>query len=247
MAKNSTIKTESLPKEQGEEKKYGILKVFKTFVFFILVLAVVGVFWKNPQLISKAGGWLDKYVSQPKETDFSDSVSLLKQEIYGLKKELSDLNSADNSVSIMDIEGLENRFESIEKTNLGILEAKADASTVLGIVTRLDKLEEKVDTLARVTDDSALILTAVLMVKDTAERGTIFSYEAEILSQLAQNNVKIKEPIAIIEKTAVEGIKSDVFLVNSFASIYREVSKEQNKEFEKNWKDSVNNKLNEFI
>lgn len=246
MAKNSTIKTETLSSEQSEVKKYGLIKVFKHLMVVIAIIIAVGVMVKNPQLLTTMKKWWSEYanpsVNEVTIDNNQNEIELLQKEISELRSELSSLSQEQN-----DIEELKNRFETMEKTNLGVLEAKADASTVLGVVTRLDKLEEKVETLARVTDDSALILTAVLMVKDTAERGTIFSYEAEILSQLAQNNLKIKEPIAVIEKTAVEGIKSDVYLVNSFADIYKEISKQQKKEFEKSWKDRINNKLNEFI
>jgi len=251
MAKNSTIKTETLSVEQGEVKKYGVLKMVKHLVFVVAIIVVVGVMVKNPQLFAKVKSWWGEYanpsVNKVVVNNKQNETEFLKKEILVLRNKLNTLSQEQNEVSKKDVEELQNRFETMEKTNLGILEAKADASAVLGIVTRLDKLEEQVETLARVTDDSALILTAVLMVKDTAERGTVFSYEAEILSQLAQNNIKIKEPIAIIEKTAAEGIKSDVYLVNSFGAIYKEVSKQQKKEFEKNWKDRINNKLNEFI
>ena len=251
MAKNSTIKTETVSSEQSEVKKHGVIKIFKRLVVVIAILVVVGIGMKNPQLFAMMKERWNEYanpsVSKIAVDENQNEIKLLQDEIFSLRNELNTLNQKQKEFSNNDIEELKNRFETMEKTNLGVLEAKADASTVLGIVTRLDKLEEKVETLARVTDDSALILTAVLMVKDTAERGTIFSYEAEILSQLAQNNIKIKDPIAVIEKTAVEGIKSDVYLVNSFMTIYKEVSKQQKKEFEKSWKDRINSKLNEFI
>ena len=251
MAKNSTIETETTAQEKAEVKKYGVIKVFKSFVWFVIILTAGVIIWKDPQLFSKAGNIFKKYTEnvteEVRKEKNIDEIVILKKEIADLQLELKNISNLQNTNSQEDIEELKNRFVTMEKTNLSVLEAKADASTVLGIVTRLDKLEEKVDTLARVTDDSALILTAVLMVKDTAERGTIFSYEAEILSQLAQNNIKIKEPVALIEKTAEVGVKSDVYLVNKFADIYDEISKQQKKEFEKTWKDRINSKLNEFI
>ena len=251
MAKNSTIETETTAQEKAEVKKYGVIKVFKSFVWFVIILTAGVIIWKDPQLFSKAGNIFKKYTEnvteEVRKEKNIDEIVILKKEIADLQLELKNISNLQNTNSQEDIEELKNRFVTMEKTNLSVLEAKADASTVLGIVTRLDKLEEKVDTLARVTDDSALILTAVLMVKDTAERGTIFSYEAEILSQLAQNNLKIKEPVALIEKTAEVGVKSDVYLVNKFADIYDEISKQQKKEFEKTWKDRINSKLNEFI
>lgn len=67
-----------------------------------------------------------------------------------------------------------------------MIDSKADVATVLGIITRLDKIEERLDTLAKISDDGALVLTATMMVKESSENGTNFAYEAEILQQLAK-------------------------------------------------------------
>ena len=251
MAKNST-KTEVSTPEHTEAQKHKVVNVFGKLVWTMVVLSVVVLVWKNPQLFSAIGNQLEKYTKPTENKEIvevrnTDRVAILKQEIAGLRDELTNIANKQDGISKSDVEELKNRFVTMEKTNLEILDAKADASAVLGIVSRLDKLEEQVDTLSKVTDDSALILTAVLMVKDTAERGSVFSYEAEILSQLAQNNIKIKEPIAIIEKTALEGVKSDVYLVNRFDDIYKDVSAKQKKEFERNWRDRINSKINEFV
>lgn len=48
-------------------------------------------------------------------------------------------------------------MDAVEKTNLNVIDSKADVATVLGLLTRVDKLEDKLDKMAKVTDEGALI------------------------------------------------------------------------------------------
>ena len=50
-----------------------------------------------------------------------------------------------------------------------------------------------------------------------------------------------------IQKIAISGVKSNVFLVNRFQVVYNEIAEMHKKEFEKTWKDRLNSKLNQFI
>ena len=78
----------------------------------------------------------------------------------------------------------------------------------MGLVTRLDKAEENLDKLAKVTDQGALVLSATMLIKEAADNGQRFEYETEILQLLAKGDVKLNEPIAIIAKYAKDGIQT---------------------------------------
>ena len=248
MAKNPNAETKKLPEEVSEPKRVGIVRVFRSVVWAIVILAAAGLLWQNPQILKQAKDKISGLLAaSAAEEQVPSEIAVLQQEISQLRAELAQRSVDTHNLSNASLEELNQKFENLEKTNLGIIAGKADASTVLGIVSHLDKLEEKVNVLARVTDESALILTAVMMVKDSAERGGAFEYEAAILNQLAQNNLKIKPAVEVIEKIAASGIKSDVFLIGRFDVIYNEITELQRAEFEKTWKDRVNSKLNEFI
>ncbi len=248
MAKNPNAENKNLPEEapQPQKQNWGIL--FKWLVV-IVVLALLGTaMWRNPELVNQVKVKFEEMLASPvQEQQAPNQMEILQQEIAQLRAELAQRNAEAQNISNDTIEKLNQKFDNLEKTNLAIIDNKADASTVLGIVTRLDRLENKVNVLARVTDESALILTAVMMVKDSAEQGGSFEYEAAILSQLAQNNLSVRPAVEQIQKIAISGVKSNVFLVNRFQVVYNEIAEMHKKEFEKTWKDRLNSKLNQFI
>ena len=147
----------------------------------------------------------------------------------------------------LDFASLNEKISAVEKINLNTIDSKADVQTVLGILTRVDKVENKLDNMAKITDESALILTATVLVKDAAERGGNFVYEAEVLQQLAVKNTNLKEQLQTIYKFANDGIYTKSYLINEFESIYNALLREQKKELEITWKDRLIAKDNEFV
>ena len=248
MAKNPNAENKNLPEEAPQPQKQNWGRLFKWLVV-IVVLALLGTaMWRNPELVNQVKVKFEEMLASPvQEQQAPNQMEILQQEIAQLRAELAQRNAEAQNISNDTIEKLNQKFDNLEKTNLAIIDNKADASTVLGIVTRLDRLENKVNVLARVTDESALILTAVMMVKDSAEQGGSFEYEAAILSQLAQNNLSVRPAVEQIQKIAISGVKSNVFLVNRFQVVYNEIAEMHKKEFEKTWKDRLNSKLNQFI
>ena len=248
MAKNPNAENKNLPEEATQPQKQNWGRLFKWLVA-IVVLALLGTaMWRNPELVNQIKVKFEEMLASPvQEQQAPNQMEILQQEIAQLRAELAQRNAEAQNISNDTIEKLNQKFDNLEKTNLAIIDNKADASTVLGIVTRLDRLENKVNVLARVTDESALILTAVMMVKDSAEQGGSFEYEAAILSQLAQNNLSVRPAVEQIQKIAISGVKSNVFLVNRFQVVYNEIAEMHKKEFEKTWKDRLNSKLNQFI
>ncbi len=248
MAKNPNAENKNLPEEAPQPQKQNWGRLFKWLVA-IVVLALLGTaMWRNPELVNQIKVKFEEMLASPvQEQQAPNQMEILQQEIAQLRAELAQRNAEAQNISNDTIEKLNQKFDNLEKTNLAIIDNKADASTVLGIVTRLDRLENKVNVLARVTDESALILTAVMMVKDSAEQGGSFEYEAAILSQLAQNNLSVRPAVEQIQKIAISGVKSNVFLVNRFQVVYNEIAEMHKKEFEKTWKDRLNSKLNQFI
>ena len=248
MAKNPNAENKNLPEEAPQPQKSKGKRVLRWFLVMVILAGAGMTIWKNPQLYNQLKTAAEKVFVQPQpEPKGPSQIEILQQEIAQLRIELAQRNVDAQNLSNDTIEKLNQKFENLEKTNLAIIDNKADAATVLGIVIRLDRLENKVNVLARVTDESALILTAVMLVKDSAEQGGSFEYEAAILSQLAQNNLSVRSAVEQIQKIAVSGVKSNVFLVKRFDVVYEEIAELQKKEFEKTWKDRLNSKLNQFI
>lgn len=257
MANKKEIKATEVKTAPVPSKTIVVKHDFKKLFWIAIAVAAVWGVAAHPQWVSYAKRAMVAMMNRPASQSvnlsenaddrlLSEQISLLRDEINFLKNNLaaeSSLSESDNKK----LEAINQRFETMEKTNLSIIDGKADVATVLGIVTRLDALEEKVKVLSKATDESALILTAVMMVKEAGDRGGSFAYEAGVLHELAKDNSKISAAVARIEKYAQNGIATNTQLINEFESIYNALLKKQKEEFEKTWKDRLNSKLNEFI
>ena len=225
--------------------------VFKTFSLIVVCMVVYGL-WQNPTLVQKMTNWFKANSVQDdkayqKENMLYQQISLLQGQIAQLQMRVNSLQQ--NSNSDVELSQFNDKLEVIEKQNLNVINSKADVATVLGIVTRLDKIEEKLDTLAKISDDGALVLTATMMVRECADNGVNFVYEAEILQQLAKDDLDIQEDVKTIVRYAKEGVVSQNELKSQFQKIYKtlvKVSEKQNLEG-KNWKEKLNIKLSEVV
>lgn len=229
----------------SQEASLTVKPTHHVFARFVFVAALIGVgygVWNNPQIIDDIKARMNAFYNE--KEDYSLQAEQLKRQISLLESRLERLSSIDHRA---DYNEMKSRVDAIEKINLNVIDSKADVSTVLGLINRMDKVEQKVDAVAEVTDESALILTATMLVKDAAERGGSFEYEAEVLQEIAKSEHRIKEPLSVIVRLSTTGIVSEAKLQEGFNLIIRNEVKEQKKSKEKTWKDRLNSKFGEFV
>ena len=230
-------------------------KAMLRIVFWVLFLGILYGLWLNPQIITNMVKFISMQTATEesqeentvREDEFYRRMNVLQNQINQLQNQISSL--PEGSSATVDLSRFDSKLEAIEKQNLNVIDSKADVATVLGIITRLDKIEERLDTLAKISDDGALVLTATMIVKESSENGTNFAYEAEILQQLAKNDTAIQGDVETISRYAREGVKSQNSLINEFKKIYRRLAKVQTKQDleGKNWKEVLNIKFNEVV
>ena len=92
-----------------------------------------------------------------------------------------------------------------------------------------------------------LVLTGVLLVKDSAERGGNFEYEVEVLSNIAADNPQMAKEVQNLVPFAKEGISSELELVKDFDVVYANLLDQQKTDFDKTWKERLNTKLSEIV
>lgn len=232
-----------------------IKKAAVRVVVWAVFLGVIYGLWRNPQIIRNMAAYVSAQTSDraeieentARENQFDRQLSMLQSQINYMQVQLNSLPAGENEA--VDLSRFEDKLEAIEKQNLNVIDSKADVATVLGIITRLDKIEERLDTLAKISDDGALVLTAVMMVKESSENGTNFVYEAEILQQLAKNDKDIQSDVETIARAAREGVKPLSYLNREFGNIYSRLAKvktQQDMEG-KSWKEVLNIKFNEVV
>ena len=249
---------ESDAKNEEQSAKQAANSHFPTKIFWLVLILGAG-WWlyKNPQVAGQGKAWVQEAFKQPEKQvenlspvskvnieNLQNQIAMLQSELFNLKNSMP---VSQEPIDTQKLDELYNKFDAIEKTNMNIIDSKADASAVLGMMSRLDVLEKKVGLISKTTDESALILTAVMLVKDAAGRGGSFVYEAEVLRQLAQNNPQLEDALSVIEKAAQDGVVTNARLINDFDDIYKTLLKKQKEAAAQTWKDRVLAKLSDFV
>lgn len=234
--KDTEDKPKNKPTRHGTAKK----------ISAVIVLAAVAVLgyklWENPKLIYQ---FEELFVS--KEDDYQAQIDALQQQLNLLQGNLAEVAiKAENP----DFSAMNKRIDDIEQISVNTIRSKANVDTVLGLVVRMDNAEGKINDLAKVTDDGALVLTAAMLVKDAGMRGGKFVYEAEVLSELAAGHYKIAKEVARLNEIAMVGVPSLEELQKEFANAYVAKYPEIPDEEElpaTNWKERIYNQLHKVV
>lgn len=236
-------------KKQDNVSRKAPRKVFKGPLLTMMMVAAVVVLgyklWENPKLWYQMKDAL--LSSSSKEDVYQPQIDLLQENLSAMQKQLS---AVARKVENPDFSAMEKRIDTIEQINVNTIKSKADVETVLGLIGRMDNTEGRLNDLAKVSDEGALILTAAMLVKDAGQRGGTFVYEAEVLSELAAGNHKIAKEVARINEISEAGVPSTDELQREFAAVYLAKYPEAPVEevFEgENWKDRIYHQLHKVV
>ena len=240
MSKNKVEITEN----QNETNKHNNWNGFGKGIIFLGLAGILG--YGTWYYKSDIKNWLDN-ISAPKvEGTVVNPMETIQQQLTDLQNKLRDVEYTANNP---DLSAIKKRVDDIEQISVNTIKSKADVEALLGLVVRMDNAEEKLRSLAKVTDDGALILTAAMLVKEAGERGSEFVYEAEVLSEVTKGNIKIKDEVKRIEEIASLGVPSKEELQKDFIEVYvtkypQEIEEENHAT---NWKERIYNKLRKII
>lgn len=244
MAKSKKLEqsAEVEKKNTGAKILGKLKKLVITTVVLSVILAVMVVLWHNKRV--------QDYINYMFPEQQNEQIETLRQEVSAVRQSLVNMNYEAAQLGSIEkyIENLETRFDVLEEQNLNTIRSKADAAIILGIIERLDNIERRINEVAKVSDKGALIATAVMLVKDTAERGYKFVYESTVLSELAVDENRIQNSIEKISALADKGIASKEVLVRDFNVIYNKVEANNPEIMETgDWKDEFNKKFGKII
>lgn len=219
---------------------------FKKFLIRTTALAVVAGIgygaWQNPQTVAKLRSWI--LTSEQEKVDYPAQIAQLQNQLAQMQSQISQLSFKFDNSGFADVK---EQVKNLEKMNISIIDSKADIASMLGVITRMDNAEQKLNNLAQVTDNSALVLTGALLVKDAADRGQSFAYEAEVLNQLTNGSPQLSKLSAKIGTFANNGVPSDLLLTKEFEKAYTQLLQQQKQVFDQSWKERLNTKLGEIV
>lgn len=224
------------PASSGSLKKYA----FRIVLLAAVCSAGYGL-WKNPQLVDRARNWL---APAEQEDPYAARFAEMQNRIARLQNQLDQTNYKIDNSGFAEVR---EQVRNLEKMNLNMIDSKADVATILGVITRMDAAEQKINNLSEVTDSSALLLTGVLLVKDAAGRGQTFEYEAEVLNQIAAGNPQASRQTEKLQAFAASGIPSDLELAVEFEQIRAAMLNRRKQDSDQTWKQRLNTKLNEIV
>ena len=232
--------------------------IITRIVLWLIFIAVIAYLWLKPEIVYN----IVNHFSRPLPAQIQAPVSAQDEEQAARLRRLNNrlneverrldkatLSSSDSTAAEAAVAELNQRLNNFEKQNIAIIDSKADAASVLSLTNRLDKSEQRLDNMAKISDQGALIITTVMMIKDAAERGNSFTYEAEVLSLLTQKENSLQPAVAELLKFADKKLPSKAELTHNFDSLYQEISAaEEDKALEgKDWKQRLNMKLSEYV
>lgn len=258
----------TIVEKETENKSKPAKKSRKSLYWLILAIVMAGAGytgWKNQDFIKEK---LSAYyqtslqtASEPSEIIISPTPEWLglveekadKATVYGLQEKLINLQTIVNELALhqnntADMVSLNERIDNMQDLLIASVNGKADAQAVLGLIVRLDKMENELNRLSHLNNEGAIMLAATMLVKEKALEGQAFGFEAAMLIELAGDNVKIAEPLKVIENAAQTGIANNTELSREFYEIYNNLKKKEYKnQAEQTWKDRLLSKLSELI
>lgn len=183
----------------------------------------------NPQTVSS---WLGITQKQQPKTDIALIVDNLNQKIE--KLDLIVQNDREKTALI------ERQFGYFDKS-------KADASQIISLNNKFDKLQNQNEKLAKTSNSGALILTAAMLVRDNVSHGTTCQKEAEALKILASGIDSLNKDIVFIADHCNQHFLSAVSVAEEFNRIYAGIKAAAEPKVEQNWKQRLTSKIGEYI
>ncbi|MDR1693750.1 MAG: hypothetical protein LBR70_00960 [Lactobacillaceae bacterium] len=216
--------------------------IFGLFVITVL-LATVFIVIQHPEI--------KEYYEEVITGKNRQEVIRLTEELESLKKAVGYNTSSRVMVSEINesLLALKERYDVLEENNLNTIRSKADVSLVLGMIGRLDNIENKVNEAAKVSDRGALIAMATGLVKEAWERGGDFTYEMSVLDQITREETRIRPYIEVLNKHSEGIVYNETLLTGDFEKIYNMYFLQDDEEItdDSDWRAKFNKKFGKLL
>ena len=145
--------------------------------------------------------------------EYDTRISSLQSRLNMLDKEVAVLKNIPTQVGLTDDDYSKILSSLHQQINVAVSSQKGANSE-----------EQTISITPAVTSNEVMLASGSMIVKTLAEEGQSFSYEAEILKILAENNIEALSYISVLQKYATSGIEGKNMLINNFNKIYEHLS-----------------------
>ena len=186
-------------------------KIKRKLIFFIIILGIIGSVWvavKSSVQNHALKPIIKKVENSTTAKSVDERLTLLENEIATLK---NNTPSVVNSEEIAEyVRQSINSLRQELKQNMAELENKFVPNAQNSAVSVGD---EKIS-------QEMLLANGAIMVRDLAEKGLPFAYEAEVLQILAQGNEPAANYVHVIQQYAASGVKGKHSLIEAYKQFY---------------------------
>lgn len=215
MVKNGKKNEDTAPTETVNSgvnsEKSGRGGFFSLGIFLLLLLAgcsvVMALRWLQSERDNNA-------VVQRVNTENAQKIAALQSRIEALERKTSEQNislNAENGISAAEIE---NRLNALRQE----MNAKFAANASKEVPMPISYNDETIRTA------EVLLANGAMIVRDLAEKGEDFAYEAEVLQILAQGNEPAMKYVSAMQRYANSGVIGKDVLIKRFNLIFAELN-----------------------
>ena len=144
--------------------------IITRIVLWLIFIAVIAYLWLKPEIVYN----IVNHFSRPLPAQIQAPVSAQDEEQAARLRRLNNrlneverrldkatLSSSDSTAAEAAVAELNQRLNNFEKQNIAIIDSKADAASVLSLTNRLDKIEQRLDNMAKISRLSFTTAAAV--------------------------------------------------------------------------------------
>lgn len=191
---------------KDENNKKG--KKFVVVIFAMLMIICGGLAYNLYQMKTMLS-----IQSENIRKEYDGRISALQSRLNVIDREVATLRNIPTQVGLTD-EDYSRILSSLhQQINVAVSSQKGENNE-----------EQTISITPAVTSNEVMLASGSMIVKTLAEEGQSFSYEAEILKILAENNIEALSYISVLQKYATSGIEGKNMLINNFNKIYEHLS-----------------------
>ena len=186
--------------------------------------------------------WSEQSRMEGKIDNLTSQMLIFQNELSSVRRETQE------KVSPEAIAALNQKIEDKARLNSGVLDGKASSAAVLSLEARVESLEARMAQVSKFSSQGALVLSAALMVKEAADEGRPYVYEAEVL-RLLSKGTNLENEALEMSKYAEKGLLTSQKLVALFNEIdaKEKEPKPEPENKDKSWKDKITEKLGALV
>ena len=160
------------------------------------------------------------------QADYEAQISELNAQIELLKSDFNKLKTESLSANALSEEYINEKLSEFKNDVLNMAPQNSEEQILQNNakITALEKTIADLQNESHLMPQEILLSAGALTIRNMAENGENFAYEAEVLQLMAQGNQTAEQYVSAIRKFSAEPLNTKTSLINKFKNIYADLS-----------------------